>query len=320
LAYIYYWEYELNFILLVMKSRKKKNGDGCWFAVHDKCSCTSISYAFEILFLFYCSCNGNESADWLELPVKRHMRITIVALMLVLAVPAILYASPMAQLMGQDIVVWANNLGRKPDDPPYLTMNYRIRRMYFKISSLRTKEPIVFFGDSITFGANWQELFPQSNVVNRGISGDTTLGLLNRQDEIMALRPRQIFLMIGTNDLCFEQPPAKILANYQLILERFRKELPDTPVYVQSILPFNDNLFPSRGLRKNENIRALNNEIKKLAEKNGYDYIDLASVFTGPSGRLSQEYTYDGLHLNDNAYRIWRSQIESLVGKTRTAS
>ena len=218
--------------------------------------------------------------------------------------------------MGEDIVVWANNLGRKPDDPPYFTMNYRIRRTYFKVTSFKTIEPIVFFGDSITFGADWQELFPHINVVNRGISGDTTLGLLNRQDEVIALRPRQIFLMIGTNDLCFEQPPEKILANYQLILERFQNELPGTAVYVQSILPFNDNLFPSRGFRKNGNIRALNAELKKLAERKGYRYIDLATTFTGKDGRLSPEYTYDGLHLNDAAYHVWQRQIEPLVSKT----
>ena len=251
--------------------------------------------------------------------MKRFFKIAVVVLLLIVVAPTIFSGSPMAKLMGEDVVVWANNLGRKPEDPPYLTMNYRIRRMYFTITSFKTKEPIVFFGDSITFGADWPSLFPGINVVNRGISGDTTLGLLNRQDEVIALRPRQIFLMIGTNDLCFEQPPERILANYQRILERFQKELPGTPVYVQSVLPFNDKLFPSRGLRKNENIRMLNEELKTMAHKHGYRYIDLATAFTGSDGRLPPEYTYDGLHLNDNAYRVWRSQIEILVGKIRTS-
>ena len=79
------------------------------------------------------------------------------------------------------VVEWVNNLGRKPEDPAYLTMNYRLRRLYFSLTAGSKKNPVVFFGDSITFGTDWQRLFPEVPVVNRGISGDTTLGLLNRQ-------------------------------------------------------------------------------------------------------------------------------------------
>jgi len=215
----------------------------------------------------------------------------------------------------QHVVEWVNNLGRNPADPAYLTLNYRIRRMYFSLTAGSTKNPVVFFGDSITFGADWQRLFPEAPVVNRGISGDTTLGLLNRQDEIIALRPKQIFLMIGTNDLCFGRSIDKVVDNYSRILARFQAELPGTPVYVQSILPFNDQMFPSNGLRKNQNIREINKAIKPLAQKYGYVYLDLSGAFTGQDGRLSPQYTYDGLHLNDDAYQVWRHLINSLVAK-----
>ena len=212
-------------------------------------------------------------------------------------------------------VEWVNTLGRKPDDPAYLTLNYRLRRLYFSLTAGSKQNPVVFFGDSITFGADWQRLFPEAPVVNRGISGDTTLGLLNRQDEIIALRPRQIFLMIGTNDLCFYRPQDKVLVNYDRILQRFHNELPDTPVYVQSILPFNDQMFPANGLRKNHNIRELNKGIKLLAHKHGYQYLDLTNSFTGADGRLLAQYTYDGLHLNDAAYLVWQKQIDNYVAK-----
>jgi len=215
----------------------------------------------------------------------------------------------------QHVVEWVNTLGRQPEDPAYLTLNYRMRRMYFSLTAGSTKNPVVFFGDSITFGADWERLFPESPVVNRGISGDTTSGLLNRQNEIIALRPKQIFLMIGTNDLCFGRPVDQVVENYSKILARFQAELPGTPVYVQSILPFNDQMFPSNGLRKNQNIRALNKAIKPLAQKFGYEYLDLSGAFTGKDGRLLQQYTYDGLHLNDDAYQVWRRLIDSYVVK-----
>jgi hypothetical protein len=155
------------------------------------------------------------------------------------------------------VVEWVNNLGRKPEDPAYLTMNYRLRRLYFSMTASNKEKPVVFFGDSITFGADWQRLFPEVPVVNRGISGDTTLGLLNRQSEVIELRPRQIFLMIGTNDLCFGRPVDQVLANYDMILARFHSELPDTPVYVQSILPFNDQCILPTGCERTASFESL---------------------------------------------------------------
>jgi len=214
---------------------------------------------------------------------------------------------------------WVNTIGRKTDDPAYLNLNYRLRRFYFSLTADGSHNPIVFFGDSITFGANWQQLFPGYPVVNRGISGDTTLGLLNRQDEIIALHPQRIFLMIGTNDLCFGRPIDKLVENYRHILARFRTELPNTPVYVQSVLPFNDQMFPAKGLRQNENIRKINVEIRKLAMEYNYTYLDLTAPYSDQDGRLLPQYTYDGLHLNQNAYQVWRTQIDSFVkGKVTT--
>ena len=251
------------------------------------------------------------------------MRKRLIAGVLVLVCLAGLQGTSIEKVLANDkvqhVVEWVNNLGRKPEDPAYLTLNYRMRRMYFSMTAGSKKNPVVFFGDSITFGANWERLFPESPVVNRGISGDTTLGLLNRQSEIIALRPKQIFLMIGTNDLCFERPIDKVVENYDRILARFQTELPGTPVYVQSILPFNDQMFPSNGLRKNQNIQELNKAIKPLAQKYGYEYLDLSGAFTGKDGRLLSQYTYDGLHLNDDAYQVWRRLIDSYVAKRSAA-
>ncbi|MDR7869043.1 MAG: GDSL-type esterase/lipase family protein [Sporomusaceae bacterium] len=131
---------------------------------------------------------------------------------------------------------------RRPEDSPYLTLHYRIRTLFFAIDPSPAR-PVVFLGDSITYGGDWEDLFPATLVENRGIGGDTTLGLLNRLDQVIALKPSQIFLMIGMNDLCYNRPIPEVIANYRRILGRFREELPDTKVYVQSVLPFNDRIF-----------------------------------------------------------------------------
>ena len=170
-----------------------------------------------------------------------------------------------------------------------------------------------FFGDSMTDEGDWQKLFPGINLVNRGIGGDTTLGLLNRIDQVIALRPPKIFLMIGTNDLCFNRSIADTLKNYDEILRRLHTSLPETKIYIESVLPFNDQIFPSHYLRSNENIKTLNVGIRQLAEKHHDPYLDLVPYFSDADGRLPAEYTIDGLHLNADGYAIWKEHIKEFV-------
>jgi len=217
-----------------------------------------------------------------------------------------------AKHAADELSAWADEQLRKPGDPGYLSLHYRMRKLYFAVDPY-PKNPVVFLGDSITFFGNWDDLFPDSPVENRGIGGDSTRGVLNRLDQVIAMRPAQIFLMIGTNDLCYGRPVPDIAVNYDRILRRFKTELPQTEVYVQSVLPFNDQIFPSRAYRTNANIRELNKEIRRLAKKYDYQYIDLTPAFTGPDGRLPAKYTTDGLHLNADAYLVWRDLIKKWV-------
>jgi lysophospholipase L1-like esterase len=237
-----------------------------------------------------------------------------IALVIVFAVFAVSWqplAVPMEKVADR-VYLWANDLVRNPEDPPYYSLHYRLRTLFFSFDP-SPNHPVVFLGDSITYGGDWSKLFPDSPVENRGIGGDTTLGLLNRLDQVIKLKPTEIFLMIGTNDLCYNRTRPEIIANYRRILERFRKELPNTKVYVENVLPFNDQLFPSRGLRKNDEIRKLNAELRQLAADFRDPYLDLATAFTGPDGRLPAEYTSDGLHLSEAGYILWRNKINGLV-------
>ncbi len=227
---------------------------------------------------------------------------------------------PLAAATHEDVEkinVWANNLGRQPTDPSYLTLHYRLRKLYFSVAPTPA-HAVVFLGDSITYGGDWNGLFPDSPVENRGIGGDTTTGLLNRLDQVIAQKPARVFLMIGTNDLCYGRSTPNIVGNYRLILKAFHEELPDTKVYVESVLPFNDTLFLSRAFRTNDNIKSLNSEIKKLAHEYDCPYFDLAPSFTDSDGRLCAKYTSDGLHLSDNGYALGRELIKNAVA-TATA-
>ncbi len=77
---------------------------------------------------------------------------------------------------------------------------------YVQRASLFSKLPVtpkdvVFIGNSITNGAEWNELFPRKRVKNRGISGDTSEGVYDRLDPVVKGKPAKIFILVGGNDI-----------------------------------------------------------------------------------------------------------------------
>ena len=85
---------------------------------------------------------------------------------------------------------------------------------------------VVFLGDSITqgWGDDLGGAFPGMKVANRGISGDTTRGVLIRlKDDVLALKPAAVVLLIGTNDLAEKAEPETIAGNLKLILAELKK-------------------------------------------------------------------------------------------------
>jgi len=209
---------------------------------------------------------------------------------------------------------YMDDLSRSEDDPPYMSLHYRLRTLYFSVAP-RPAKAIVFVGDSMTDEGDWSRLFPQANTANRGIGGDTTLGLLNRLDTIVDLKPDKVFLMIGTNDLCFNRSIEDTIESYNQVLKVLHEKLPHSAIYIESVLPFNDEIFPSVYLRTNANILQLNDELRQLAQKYGDTYIDLVPAFHDETGRLPKELTSDGLHLNERGYELWRQQLEPFVVK-----
>ena len=207
---------------------------------------------------------------------------------------------------------YLDDLSRSPDTPPYLSLHYRLRCLRLALEPHQT-QPIVFLGDSMTDNGHWKQLFPNETVINMGIGGDTTLGILHRLDQVVARKPSKIFLMVGTNDLCYNRTIADTLTNYDQILSRLQASLPKTQIYVESVLPFNDHIFPSQCLRTNSNIAALNEGIEALAKAHGLPYLDITDDFTNPNGRLDASLTVDGLHLNPAGYEIWHDNIYEQV-------
>lgn len=173
-----------------------------------------------------------------------------------------------------------------------------------------TPDNIVFMGNSITNMHEWCDAFDNHLILNRGVSGGYTQELLNTLENVVAGKPKKLFLMIGTNDLGTAgiNNTAYVAGNIEVLVERVQRESPQTEIYVQSILPSNS------GLRTLELLSATNEAVKAMCERKGVTYIDLwddmLPIVQGAAGGLS----LDNLHPTAKGYRIWCKRIAPYVG------
>ncbi|MDP3680402.1 MAG: family 20 glycosylhydrolase [Flavobacterium sp.] len=190
---------------------------------------------------------------------------------------------------------------------------YHQRVSHFRTLS-KTNNDIIFLGNSITDGAEWSELFSDSRIKNRGISGDISTGVLNRIDEIAFRKPAKVFLMIGTNDLSRNTSTDSIFKNITRVVSYLKQESPSTKLYVQSVLPVNNVYKKFDGhTSKGEQIKLLNTKLKQNATTFHYTYIDLHTPFSDTNGKLAKHLTNDGLHLKGDGYLVWKHLVYPYV-------
>lgn len=174
---------------------------------------------------------------------------------------------------------------------------------------------IIFIGNSITNGAEWHELFDNNNIKNRGISGDICQGVYDRLNQITNGKPNKIFLMIGVNDIARGANIDSVASGIEKIIEKIQTESPKTKIYVQSILPLNDEIeiFQSHTKRYLE-IPLLNKKIENISELKGTTYIDIYSTLLDhETNKISLEYSNDGLHLMGSGYMKWIEVIKPYI-------
>lgn len=187
---------------------------------------------------------------------------------------------------------------------------YMQRSSLFNKLSITSKD-IVFIGNSITNGAEWNELFPQKRVKNRGISGDTSEGVFDRLDAVVKGKPAKIFILIGVNDISREIKVETIVLNMKRIVEKIQKESPKTKIYIQSILPVNPDFEMFKGHMKPDLIKEINQFYQNIAQEYKVNYIDLYSHFLEDgTDKMNKKYTNDGLHLLGEGYLLWREIVK----------
>jgi hexosaminidase len=207
----------------------------------------------------------------------------------------------------------------KPSYPDSLFSTYYHQRVSLFRSLPLTKGDIIFAGNSITDGNEWNELFPDKCIKNRGISGDFTAGVINRMDEIAARKPAKVFLMIGINDLARNVSEDSVVKNIFIIVDYLHHKTPATKLYIQSILPVNNNYGMFAGhTNKGAQIININTRLSSKAKEKAYTYIDLHTSFSDSTGKLKPAFSNDGLHLKGEAYLLWKHLIYPYVYEAQT--
>ncbi|MDJ0730957.1 MAG: GDSL-type esterase/lipase family protein [Crocosphaera sp.] len=196
-------------------------------------------------------------------------------------------------------------------DQSYQTPYYQKKVKEFR-QNPGSQQDIFLVGDSLTDQGNWKQLLNQTNLKNRGISGDTTAGVLNRIDEISDAQPQKIFIMIGVNDLWNENRTVdQIIVNYKEILTTLQAQIPETQIYIQSLLPINNRDYPIK--IDNQDIIEVNQKLQALATQFNDEYLDIYSHFVDESKQLKTTYTNDGVHLTTEGYQQWANAIADWV-------
>lgn len=188
-----------------------------------------------------------------------------------------------------------------------------------KLENYREKNKEAVYGQVVFAGSSLMEMFPINKLLeehgddtiiyNRGIGGYVTNELLQVTDVcITDLKPKKVFLNIGTNDLSNPQIPiSQMIENYDRILCKIEEALPQAVIYLMAYYPVNyeaaaEEMKECLKIRTNEKIERANEEVKKLAQKHGQHYIDVNKNLKDEQGRLKAEYTIEGMHIKEEGY------------------
>lgn len=171
---------------------------------------------------------------------------------------------------------------------------------------------LVFLGDSITqgWGDTMKGTFGDTLVANRGISGDTTRGMLIRlQQDVLDLNPSGVVMLMGTNDLEEGADPQTIADNLALIIEKIHAHNAKTPIVLSLVFPSSESKK-----RPAEKIQEINRLFQLKVKGNaGVQVLDTWALFANDKKDAKPEEFPDLLHPNDAGYKKWGMALRPVL-------
>jgi uncharacterized protein (TIGR02246 family) len=177
---------------------------------------------------------------------------------------------------------------------------------------------VVFYGNSITevWAKNFPTMFPGKPYIGRGISGQTTPQMLVRfNQDVVALKPKVVVILAGTNDIAGNTGPSTI----EMIENNLRSmaevaKAHGIRVVMSSVLPVYD--YPWRpGLEPAPKIMALNAWMKDYAAKAGATYLDYHSAMQDERHGMRAGLASDEVHPTEAGYRVMAPLAEKAIAQ-----
>ena len=179
---------------------------------------------------------------------------------------------------------------------------------------IKMDDNYLFLGDSITYIYKLDKYYQDLPVVNSGINGDTAEGILkNMEERVYRYNPSKVFLLIGTNQI-EKESVEEVYDSIIKIINKIHSNRRYAKIYVESVYPVNVNIDSSmvKG-RDNEKIKKLNKKLEKYCVEYELTYINLYDKLVDKDGNFDESYTYDGLHPNDNGYKVITKEIKKYL-------
>ncbi|MFN9720474.1 MAG: GDSL-type esterase/lipase family protein [Planctomycetota bacterium] len=176
----------------------------------------------------------------------------------------------------------------------------------------RDQQAVVFLGDSITqgWGDDFQGRFPGLKAANRGISGDTTRGMLIRlREDVLSLNPSAVVMLMGTNDLEEQASSQDIATNVRLIIDALKKHDASLPIILCQVFPSSESKK-----RPSNRIREINQLCGDAVRGDAQvTVLDTWTLFANEQGDARLEEMPDLLHLNETGYGKWAAALRPVL-------
>lgn len=171
---------------------------------------------------------------------------------------------------------------------------------------------LVFLGDSITqgWGDDMRGAFGATNIANRGISGDTTRGVLIRlKQDVLDLNPKGIVVLIGTNDLEEKATPQTIADNLELIVKQIKAHNAKLPIVMCLVFPASESTK-----RPADKIQEINRLYQaKFKGDSQVTVLDTWTLFANEKGDAKAPEFPDLLHPNEIGYNKWENSLKPVL-------
>ncbi len=169
----------------------------------------------------------------------------------------------------------------------------------------------LFLGDYHTYGMEFNEFYkPFVQICNDDY---TTSDILeNLKDYIYVYNPSDIFIELGNNDIKEDTSVKEVVNNIESIINGIKLNRSMANIYIESLYPINDEIDGFDSDIDKELIKDINEELEKMAKRLDINYVDMYKELS-EDDLLKEDYTDDGINLNDDGYRKVFKVINRLI-------